>query len=98
MVSNSGALVPVVAGTISPVILYPQPKKSIVGICYPSGYYIASDLSLGGTKSRGLPNHRDTIPNLLGETYGSEEGSGDQQMMPELFNEAFSAKAMQQKP
>ena len=28
----------------------------------------------------------------------SKEGGGDQQMMPELLNEAFSAKATQQKP
>jgi hypothetical protein len=38
----------------------PATKKSIVGICYPSGYYITGDLSLGGTKSRGVPNHRDS--------------------------------------
>ena len=27
-----------------------------------------------------------------GNSLGSEESSGDQQMMPELLNEAFSAK------
>ena len=29
---------------------------------------------------------------------GSEEGSGERQMMPKLLNEAFSAKATQYKP
>ena len=29
---------------------------------------------------------------------GSEEGGSDQQMMPQLLNEAFSAKSTQYKP
>ena len=39
-----------------------------MGKCYPSGYDITGDLSLGGTKFRGVPNHRDTtcIPREVG--------------------------------
>ena len=34
----------------------------------------------------------------IGSSSGSEEGSGDWQMAPELLNKAFSAKATRQKP
>ena len=37
-------------------------------------------------------------PLSIERSLGSEEGGGDQQMMPELLNEAFSEKATRLKP
>ena len=38
------------------------------------------------------------VGSIAGHTPGNEEGGSDQQVMPELLNEAFSEKATQQKP
>ena len=49
-----------------------------------------------------LTNFVEEKPSLsflsIGSSSGSKESSGDWQMMPELSNEAFSAKATRQQP